>query len=82
MELKGYQKTVIADLVLYLEIMNRVKNVPKTYDLYWQDKGLLAPNSAIIRLRTICIDYVGKDEALQEVERLVSLEAMKYVIKN
>lgn len=40
MELKGYQKTVIADLVLYLEIMNRVKNVPKTYDLYWQDKGL------------------------------------------
>jgi len=48
----------------------------------WQDKGLLAPNSSIIRLRTICIDYVGKDEALQEAERLVSQEAMKYVIKN
>lgn len=48
----------------------------------WHDKGLLAPNPAIGRLRKICSDYIGMDEALQEAERLVSLEAMKYVIKN
>lgn len=48
----------------------------------WHDKGLLAPNSAIGRLRKICSEYIGKDEALQEAERLVSLEAMKFVIEN
>lgn len=52
-------------------------------DLYdWQVKGLLAPNSAVARLRNICIEYNGKDDSFQEAERIVSLEAMKFVIEN
>ena len=52
-------------------------------DLYdWQVKGLLPPNSAVARLRNICIEYNGKDDSFQEAERIVSLEAMKFVIEN
>lgn len=52
-------------------------------ELYdWHVKGLLAPNSAVTRLRSICIEYNGKEDSFQEVERVVSLKAMKFVIEN
>lgn len=52
-------------------------------DVYdWKVKGLLAPNSAVARLRSICVEYNGKDDSFQEAERIVSLEAMKYVAEN
>jgi len=44
--------------------------------------SLLTPSSAICRLIKLCGEYVGEDNAPEEAERLVSLEAMKYVIEN
>lgn len=52
-------------------------------DVYdWQVKGLLAPNSTVAQLRSICIEYHGKEDSFQEAERIISLEAMKYVVEN
>ena len=48
----------------------------------WNDKGLLAPNSALIRLRRVCGEYIEMDDALTEAERIVSLEAMRFVVAN
>lgn len=42
MELKAYQKDIIADLKRYLEIMQEQKNYLKAFALFWEEKS--APN--------------------------------------
>ena len=41
MELKTYQKKVIADLTRYLELLNETKSDAAAFRLFWQEK--LAP---------------------------------------
>lgn len=40
MELKGYQKKVIADLARYLELLNQVNNLNKAYSTFWEEKNV------------------------------------------
>ena len=39
MELKSYQKKVIADLTRYLELLNETKNDAAAFRLFWQEKS-------------------------------------------
>ena len=39
MELKAYQKDIIADLKRYLEIMQEQKNYLKAFALFWEEKS-------------------------------------------
>ena len=39
MELKSYQKKVIADLTRYLELLNETKNDEAAFRLFWQEKS-------------------------------------------
>ena len=39
MEMKGYQKAVIADLTRYLELMNETKNYMTAFRSFWQEKS-------------------------------------------
>ena len=39
MELKSYQKKVIADLTRYLELLNKTKNDAAAFRLFWQEKS-------------------------------------------
>ena len=39
MELKSYQKKVIADLTRYLELMNETKNYEAAFRFFWQEKS-------------------------------------------
>ena len=47
MEMKGYQKKVIADLVRYLELLNETRNYAVAFRFFWQEKS--APSLALIR---------------------------------
>ena len=38
MEMKGYQKKVIADLVRYLELLNETRNYAVAFRFFWQEK--------------------------------------------
>ena len=38
-ELKSYQKRVIADLTRYLELLNETKNGAAAFRLFWQEKS-------------------------------------------
>lgn len=38
MELKSYQKKVIADLTRYLELLNETKSDAAAFRLFWQEK--------------------------------------------
>lgn len=40
MELKNYQKAVIADLTRFLELLNETANSEKAYARFWRDKGV------------------------------------------
>lgn len=40
MELKKYQRSVIADLSRYLELLGETANSDKAYSLFWQEKGI------------------------------------------
>lgn len=40
MELKDYQKTVISDLEVFLEYLDRYDYVGKAFNMFWQDKGV------------------------------------------
>lgn len=40
MELKTYQKQVIADLSRYLELLNKTKNISAAYKQFWHEKGV------------------------------------------
>ena len=42
MELKSYQKKVIADLTRYLELLNETKSDAAAFRLFWQEKSALA----------------------------------------
>lgn len=39
MEMKGYQKTVIADLNHYLELLNDTKDYAAAYRCFWKEKS-------------------------------------------
>ena len=39
MELKSYQRTVIADLKHYLELLNQTKNYNYAFQFFWNEKG-------------------------------------------
>ena len=39
MEMKGYQKAVIADLTHYLELMNETQNYMTAFELFWREKS-------------------------------------------
>ena len=39
MEMKGYQKKVIADLVRYLELLNETRNYAVAFRFFWQEKS-------------------------------------------
>ena len=39
MELKSYQKKVIADLTRYLELLNETKSDTAAFRLFWQEKS-------------------------------------------
>ena len=39
MELKSYQKKVIADLTRYLELLNETKNYEAAFRFFWQEKN-------------------------------------------
>ena len=39
MELKSYQKKVIADLTRYLELLNETKSDAAAFRLFWQEKS-------------------------------------------
>lgn len=39
MEMKGYQKKVIADLVRYLELLNETRNYASAFHFFWQEKS-------------------------------------------
>ena len=39
MELKSYQKKVIADLTRYLELLNETKNYEAAFRFFWQEKS-------------------------------------------
>ena len=41
MELKSYQKKVIADLTRYLELLNETKSDAAAFRLFWQAKSCL-----------------------------------------
>ena len=41
MELKPYQKNVIADLVRFLDLLNEKKSVPKAYAALWNEKNVI-----------------------------------------
>ena len=40
MELKNYQRTVIADLTHYLELLNETKNYSAAFNSFWQEKSV------------------------------------------
>lgn len=40
MELKKYQRTVIADLTRYLELLTETQNISAAYSRFWQEKGI------------------------------------------
>ena len=40
MELKNYQKKVIADLTRYLEILNETGNIGSSYRKFWEEKNV------------------------------------------
>ena len=40
MELKRYQKQVLADLSRYLECLNETRSLPDAYRKFWQEKGV------------------------------------------
>ncbi len=42
MELKSYQKKVIADLTRYLELLNETKSDAAAFRLFWQEKSVPA----------------------------------------
>ncbi len=39
MELKSYQKKVIADLTRYLELLNETQNYMTTFEQFWREKS-------------------------------------------
>ena len=39
MEMKGYQKAVIADLTHYLELLNETQNYMTAFELFWREKS-------------------------------------------
>ena len=39
MEMKTYQKAVIADLTRYLELLNQTQNYAAAFRLFWQEKS-------------------------------------------
>lgn len=39
MEMKGYQRVVIADLTRYLELMNETKDYGVAFRRFWQEKS-------------------------------------------
>lgn len=41
MELKNYQKKVIADLSRYLELLNQTNNLNTAYQIFWEEKNVL-----------------------------------------
>lgn len=40
MELKKYQKQVIADLSHYMTLLQKTQNISKAYEVYWAEKGI------------------------------------------
>ena len=40
MELKRYQKQVIADLSRYLDFLNETRSLPEAYRAFWREKGI------------------------------------------
>ena len=42
MELKSYQKKVIADLTRYLELLNETKSDAAAFRLFWQELSSLS----------------------------------------
>ena len=47
MEMKGYQKAVIADLTHYLELMNETQNYMTAFEQFWREKS--APGLGLYR---------------------------------
>ena len=47
MELKNYQKTVIADLNRYLDHLNRTHSADTAYRDFWLDKGITVGENLI-----------------------------------
>ena len=39
MEMKAYQKRVIADLKRYLELLNEIKSYTKAFSCFWKEKS-------------------------------------------
>ena len=39
MELKSYQKAVIADSTRYLQLLNQTQNYAAAFRLFWQEKS-------------------------------------------
>ena len=47
MEMKGYQKAVIADLTHYLELLNETQNYMTAFEQFWREKS--APGLGLYR---------------------------------
>ena len=58
MELKSYQKKVIADLTRYLELLNETQNYMTTFEQFWREKsapGLGLYRNVIAGVPNLCI---------------------------
>lgn len=58
MEMKGYQKAVIADLTHYLELLNETQNYMTAFELFWREKsapGLGLYRNVIAGVPNLCI---------------------------
>ena len=58
MEMKGYQKAVIADLTHYLELMNETQNYMTAFEQFWREKsalGLGLYRNVIAGVPNLCI---------------------------
>ena len=58
MEMKGYQKAVIADLTHYLELLNETQNYMTAFEQFWREKsapGLGLYRNVIAGVPNLCI---------------------------
>ena len=50
MELKSYQKKVIADLTRYLELLNETQNYMTAFEQFWREKSAPALGLSLIHI--------------------------------
>lgn len=57
MELKNYQKQVIADLSRYMTLLNEVKDSGQAFKLFWEEKGIPVGLGGVPEPVTISVDF-------------------------